>query len=68
MVVVPLKRARGRFRLKSPDDMDLEEVSTIATVAIELQCGCGFHGWPLRRQLGLKTCLEDHSEMLAYPI
>ncbi|XP_031415992.1 receptor-type tyrosine-protein phosphatase S-like isoform X2 [Clupea harengus] len=26
VVVVPLKRARGRFRLKSPDDMDLEEL------------------------------------------
>lgn len=45
MVVVPLKRPRRKFPLKSPDDMDLEEVSAMATVAIELECGCGLHPW-----------------------
>lgn len=66
VVVVPLKRARGRFRLKSPDDMDLEEVSTMATVAIELKCGCGLHGRLPWRHLGLKRSLSDHRELLTY--
>lgn len=38
MVVVPLKRGRGGNRhLKSPDEMDLEEVQCMTTITVSLR-------------------------------